>query len=95
MPDVSFRVEMAGDVPVVVTPGDIDITNAAALRTALLEAAGRSRTFVVDMSRTQFCDTAGLHALVAAHKRAEGRRRRSTPGRHQRDRVAHLRDHRL
>jgi anti-anti-sigma factor len=70
MPDVSFRVEMAGDVPVVVTPSDIDITNAAALRTALLEAAGRSRTFVVDMSRTQFCDTAGLHALVAAHKRA-------------------------
>jgi anti-sigma B factor antagonist len=70
MPDVSFQVEMAGDVPVVATPGDIDITNAAALRTALLEAAGRSRTFVVDMSRTQFCDTAGLHALVAAHKKA-------------------------
>jgi anti-sigma B factor antagonist len=22
------------------------------------------------MSRTQFCDTAGIHALVAAHKRA-------------------------
>ena len=70
MPDLSFRVEMAGDVPVVVTPGDIDITNAAAFRTALLEAAGRSRTFVVDMSRTQFCDTAGLHALVAAYKQA-------------------------
>jgi anti-sigma B factor antagonist len=68
MPDLSFRVEMAGDVPVVVTPGDIDITNAAAFRTALLEAAGRSRTFVVDMSRTQFCDTAGIHALVAAYK---------------------------
>jgi anti-sigma B factor antagonist len=72
MPDLGFRVEMAGDVPVVVTPGDIDITNAAAFRTALLEAAGRSRTFVVDMSRTQFCDTAGIHALVAAHKQAEG-----------------------
>jgi anti-sigma B factor antagonist len=72
MPDLSFRVEMAGGVPVVVTPGDIDITNAAAFRTALLEAAGRSRTFVVDMSRTQFCDTAGIHALVAAHKRAGG-----------------------
>jgi anti-sigma B factor antagonist len=70
MPDVSFRVEMAGDVPVVVTPSDIDITNAAALRTALLKAAGRGKTFVVDMSRTQFCDTAGIHALVAAHKQA-------------------------
>src|SRR6185312_11393095 len=40
MPDLNFRVEMAGDVPVVVTPEDIDITNAAAFRTALLEAAG-------------------------------------------------------
>ena len=70
MPDLSFRVEMAGDMPLVVTPGDIDITNAAAFRTALLEAAGRSGTFVVDMSRTQFCDTAGIHALVAAHKQA-------------------------
>ena len=70
MPDLSFRVEMAGDMPVVVTPGDIDITNAAAFRTALLEAAGRGTTFVVDMSRTQFCDTAGIHALVAAHKQA-------------------------
>jgi anti-sigma B factor antagonist len=70
MPDVSFRVEMAGDVPVVVTPGDIDITNAAGLRTALVEAAGRGRKVVVDMSRTQFCDTAGIHALVTAYKRA-------------------------
>ena len=70
MPDLSFRVEMAGDVPVVVTPADIDITNAAAFRAALLEAAGRRKTFVVDMSRTQFCDTAGIHALVLAHKRA-------------------------
>jgi anti-sigma B factor antagonist len=70
MPDLSFRVEMAGDVPVVVTPGDIDITNASVFRTALLEAAGRGRTFVVDMSGTQFCDTAGIHALVAAHKQA-------------------------
>ena len=70
MPDLSFPVEMAGDVPVVATPIDIDITNAAAFRTALLEAAGRSGTFVVDMSRTQFCDTAGIHALVAAHKQA-------------------------
>ena len=26
--------------------------------------------FVVDLTRTQFCDTSGLHALVGAHKRA-------------------------
>ena len=71
MPDASFPVEMISGVPVVVTPGEVDITNADGLRTALLEAAGHGPGgFVVDMSRTQFCDTAGLHALMLAHKRA-------------------------
>jgi len=41
------------------------------LRAALLEAAGHgSRMLVVDMARTQFCDSAGLHVLFRAHKRA-------------------------
>jgi anti-sigma B factor antagonist len=68
--EASFPVEVVGGVPVVVTPEEIDITNADELRAALSEAAthGQGR-FVVDMTRTQFCDTAGLHALVAAHKR--------------------------
>ena len=71
MPDASFPIEMVSGVPVVVTPEEIDITNAAGLRVALAEAAGREPGgFVVDMSRTRFCDTAGLHALVGAHKRA-------------------------
>ena len=71
MPDGGFPVEMAGGVPVVATPEEIDITNAGELRTALLESAARGHgSFVVDMSRTRFCDTAGLHALVGAHKRA-------------------------
>lgn len=72
MPETRFPVEMVSGVPVVVTPEEIDITNAAGLRAALLEAAAHGPgTFVVDMSRTQFCDTAGIHALVGAHKRAE------------------------
>jgi anti-sigma B factor antagonist len=71
VPDLGFPVEVIGGVPVVAAPEDIDITNADGLRTALLEAASLGPgTFVVDMSRTQFCDTAGLHAVVAAHKRA-------------------------
>ncbi len=71
MPDSRFPVDMARGVPVVVAPEEIDITNAAGFRAALGEAARRGpRGFVVDMSRTQFCDTAGLHALVGAHKRA-------------------------
>jgi anti-sigma B factor antagonist len=71
MHDIRFPVEVVGGVPVVAAPEDIDIMNAAGLRAALLEAAAHGAgTLVVDMTRTRFCDTAGLHALVRAHKRA-------------------------
>jgi anti-sigma B factor antagonist len=74
VPEGGFGVEVVGGVPVVTTPEEIDITNAPGLRAALLDAAARSRGPVVaDMSRTQFCDSAGLHALVLAHKRARAK----------------------
>jgi len=72
MPDDRFPVEVVGGVPVVAAPAEIDITNAEALRSALLDAAANGHgTLVVNMTRTQFCDSSGLHALIAAHKRAE------------------------
>lgn len=80
MPDISFPVEVVEGVPVVTAPEEIDIANAAGLKAALLEAAltemaepGRA-LLVVDMSRTRFCDSAGLNALVGAARqaRAEG-----------------------
>ena len=71
MPEVRFPVEVTESVPVVAAPKEIDITNAEGLRAALLEAAARGHgTFVVDMSLTRFCDSSGLHVLVAAHRRA-------------------------
>ena len=71
MRDVSFPVEVIGGVPVVEAPEEIDITNADGLRTALGHAAGNgSETLVVDLTRTRFCDSAAIHALVDAHKRA-------------------------
>ena len=76
MTEPRFPVRIIRGVPVVIAPAEIDITNAAALRAALLHAAARPGTaLVVDMTRTRFCDCAGLHALTAAHKRAraEGR----------------------
>jgi anti-sigma B factor antagonist len=67
-----FPFEVAGGVPVVAAPEEIDITNADALRSALLEAAAYGHgTLVADMTRTRFCDSSGLHALLAAHKRAQ------------------------
>jgi len=67
-----FPVEVVGGVPVVAAPQEIDITNADGLRSALLEVAAHGHgTLVADMTRTRFCDSSGLHALLAAHKRAQ------------------------
>jgi anti-sigma B factor antagonist len=75
MPDARFPVEIDGGLPVVVTPAEVDITNAAGLRGVLLEtAAAKPATLVVDMSQTRFCDTAGIHALVSAYKQAQAER---------------------
>ena len=72
MPEDKFPVEVVQGVPVVAAPEEIDITNAEALRSALLTAAANGPgTLVVDMTATRFCDSSGLHTLIAAHKRAE------------------------
>jgi anti-sigma B factor antagonist len=76
MTEPSFPVQVISGVPVVITPQEIDITNAGRLPAALLRAAARPGAILVaDMTRTRFCDSAGLHALLGAHKRAraEGR----------------------
>jgi anti-sigma B factor antagonist len=71
MPDDVYPVTMTGGVPVVAAPDEIDITNAPELSEALLDLHEQGHAVVViDMTQTQFCDTAGLYALVAAHKRA-------------------------
>jgi anti-sigma B factor antagonist len=67
----TFPVDVTDGVAVVAAPQEIDVTNAEDLRSALLKAAANGNgTLVVDMSRTQFCDSSGLHTLIAAHKRA-------------------------
>jgi anti-sigma B factor antagonist len=72
MTEPRFPVQVTRGVPVVVAPQEIDITNVGQLRAALLHAAVRPGVaLVVDMTRTRFCDSAGLHALIGAHKRAQ------------------------
>jgi anti-sigma B factor antagonist len=72
MHDGGFPVETVGGVPVVAAPEEIDVTNAPMLRWALLAAAARGHgTLVADLSQTRFCDSNGLHTLLAAHKRAQ------------------------
>ena len=71
MSDVSYPVEMISGLPVVTAPAEIDVTTADQLRLVLLEAGARGHTtVVVDMTRTEFCDSAGLGVLIRAHKRA-------------------------
>ena len=86
MPDASSRVGMAGGVPVVKAPEEIDITNADGLREAMADAGARGHeTFVVDMTGTRFCDSSGLQALLRAYERARdqgGRVILAIPGPH-------------
>ncbi len=72
MPDGSCSFLMAGGVPVVTAPTEIDITTAGQLRATLAGWAARGHTTVaVNMTGTQFCDCTGLHVLVRAHKQAQ------------------------
>jgi anti-sigma B factor antagonist len=70
--EATFPIEVVLGVSVVAAPEEIDITNAVGLRAALSDAAAQGNgTLVVDMSRTQFCDSAALNVLVRAHQRAQ------------------------
>lgn len=72
MQDGTFSVNLVSGMPVVAVPEEIDVTNASHLRAALLKAAAAgSGTLVADMSRTEFCDSSGVHVLVATHRRAQ------------------------
>ena len=70
MPDVSSPSGVISAVPVVTAPEEMDITTAYRLRGALAAAVRGHATVVVDRTRTHACDTAGLHVLVRAHRRA-------------------------
>jgi anti-anti-sigma factor len=68
MAGVRYPIAMVNGVPVVEAPAEIDISNADLLLAVLLEAAARGHArFVVDMTRTRFCASAGLGVLVRAH----------------------------
>jgi anti-sigma B factor antagonist len=66
-----YPFQMVDGVPVITAPAELDTTTVGPLRAALLEWHARGHaTVVVDMTGTQFCDSAGLRELVRAHKRA-------------------------
>jgi anti-sigma B factor antagonist len=67
----SDQIDIAAEFPVVDGPNAIDISNVAELRTALLRAGAHgSGTVILDLSRTEFCDSAGLSVMIRARRRA-------------------------
>jgi anti-sigma B factor antagonist len=66
---VRYLRKMINGVPVMATPAEIDTMTAEQLRAVVLAATEQYRTLVVDMTRTRFCDSAAVHALIAARKR--------------------------
>ena len=60
-----------GQVAVVTLAEEIDVTIADEIREHLLSVVNQgATTLIVDMSQTTFCDSAGVTALVRAHRRA-------------------------
>src|SRR2546423_12592356 len=52
-------------------PAEIDVANADEIHRALVSAASLGApVLIVDMSGTTFCDSAGVQAIIAAHKQA-------------------------
>jgi anti-sigma B factor antagonist len=63
---------MIDGLPVLAAPAEIDITSVGHLRADLLHLFNLGhRVVVADMSRTQFCESTGLHALLGVHKRVQ------------------------
>lgn len=62
---------LRGAAVVITLPAEIDISNADQVRDELLSLLNRGpAVLLVDMAETTFCDSAGVNALVRAHKRA-------------------------
>lgn len=60
-----------GQVAVVTLPAEIDVTNADMIREDLLSVLNQGATLLVaDLSKTTFCDSAGVSALVRTFRRA-------------------------
>jgi anti-sigma B factor antagonist len=66
-----FPVLWIGQVAVVTLPTEIDLTNADLVQEELLSVLNQGATLLVaDLSKTSFCDSAGVSALVRAFRRA-------------------------
>jgi anti-sigma B factor antagonist len=70
-----YELRWIGPHAVITMPAEIDATNAGQIRQALLSAAShRMAVLIIDMSETTFRDSAGVNAIIAAHKQTAATR---------------------
>ena len=68
-----YPVLWVGMAAVVSAPVELDLSNAGELEKCLLAVLGQgARTLVVDMTATQFCDCAGMRAIMDCARQAAG-----------------------
>ena len=68
-----YPVLWIGKVAVVTLPVEIDVTNADMVRDELLGVLNQGAALLIaDLSKTTFCDSAGVSALVRTFRRATG-----------------------
>ena len=68
-----YPVLWIGQVAVVTLPAEIDVTNADMVRDELLGVLNQGAALLIaDLSKTTFCDSAGVSALVRTFRRATG-----------------------
>ncbi len=66
-----YPVLWIGQVAVVTLPTEIDVTNADTVREELLSALNQGAALLIaDLSKTSFCDSAGVSALVRTFRLA-------------------------
>lgn len=68
----SSSVSVAEGISVVSLPVEIDIGNASEVCDTLLVVLNRgAASLIIDLTRTTFCDCAGIHAIARAGRRAK------------------------
>jgi anti-sigma B factor antagonist len=67
-----WPVRWTGQCAIIELPADLDAVNAPQLREQLLTliSDGGAATVIADMTLTRFCDSAGMTALITAHRKA-------------------------
>ena len=74
MIDVDIRLEMAGGYVTAEIGGEIDMANVESLRTALLRGLSNdARGALIDFSRTEYIDSAGINLIFQLRDRLRTR----------------------